>query len=95
MLGVSYRSRTSFKEFIISSINFPDDEYAGLRPAHDKPDGNGTQVVAMKTDLEEPDMYVPSMGLMTYLVVQALHMAIHSKFHPMVFGRDGSFFFLR
>ncbi len=39
----------------------------------------------MKTDVEEPDMYVPFMGFITYMVLYAFHMYLIDDFHPDVF----------
>ena len=40
----------------------------------------------MKTDVEEPEMYLPLMGFITYMVLLSLHMALYDEFHPDVFG---------
>lgn len=40
----------------------------------------------MKTDVEEPDMYVPFMGFITYVILYALHSGQIDDFHVDVFG---------
>jgi len=41
----------------------------------------------MKTDVEEPDMYVPFMGFITYTILYVLHLGvIEDNFQPDVFG---------
>ncbi|CAD7950782.1 unnamed protein product [Amoebophrya sp. A120] len=63
----------------------PDDSHLGLRPNHDKPDGEGQQIVVLKSNVDDPELYVPSMGALTYLVLITLHMALTDQFHPDVF----------
>eukprot|EP00392_Amoebophrya_sp_AT5.2_P014623 g14784.t1 len=64
----------------------PEDKNLGLRPGHDKPDTDGQQIVVLKSNVEEPELYTPVMGFITYVVLIALHMGVTDRFHSDVFA---------
>ncbi|KAJ8489302.1 hypothetical protein ONZ45_g13648 [Pleurotus djamor] len=45
---------------------------------------------APREDVNAPDLYIPVMALVTYILLSALHSGLHKRFHPQVLGESAS-----
>jgi hypothetical protein len=43
-----------------------------------------------REDLNCPDLYIPVMSIVTYILLAALHAGIHSRFNPVILGDSAS-----
>ncbi|KAH9855550.1 YIF1-domain-containing protein [Lenzites betulinus] len=43
-----------------------------------------------REDINSPDLYIPLMALVTYILLAALHSGLHSRFHPEILGVTAS-----
>ncbi|KAI0682389.1 YIF1-domain-containing protein [Cytidiella melzeri] len=43
-----------------------------------------------REDINSPDLYIPSMALVTYILLAALHSGLNSRFHPEILGVTAS-----
>lgn len=70
-----------------------DGAHLGLQPVSESgtSDSEGPQIVTIKTDVEEPELYIPLMGFFTYVILISLHMLLMDEFHPEVFDRTVKF----
>jgi len=41
-------------------------------------------------DINSPDLYIPVMAIVTYILLTALHSGIHARFHPQILGESAS-----
>merc|ERR550532_2875297 len=63
----------------------------GVSPSgNSKPTGQD----GLKIDVEEPDLYIPSMAYVTYLIVYGVQRGMISDFHPEVLSSTASFAFV-
>ncbi|TBU44630.1 YIF1-domain-containing protein [Dichomitus squalens] len=43
-----------------------------------------------REDINSPDLYIPLMALVTYILLAALHSGLNARFHPEIFGVTAS-----
>jgi len=43
-----------------------------------------------REDLNSPDLYIPLMAMVTYILLSALHSGLQDRFHPQVLGQSAS-----
>jgi len=43
-----------------------------------------------RDDINSPDLYIPVMAIVTYILLTALHSGIHARFHPRILGESAS-----
>ena len=43
-----------------------------------------------REDINSPDLYIPVMALVTYILLAALHSGLNSRFHPEILGVTAS-----
>ncbi|KAF8806686.1 protein transporter yif1 [Phlegmacium glaucopus] len=43
-----------------------------------------------RDDINSPDLYIPVMAIVTYILLTALHSGIHARFHPQILGESAS-----
>ncbi|KAF4584993.1 hypothetical protein EYR40_001819 [Pleurotus pulmonarius] len=43
-----------------------------------------------REDINSPDLYIPVMALVTYVLISALHSGLQKRFHPQVLGESAS-----
>ncbi|KAJ6567684.1 protein transporter yif1 [Mycena vulgaris] len=59
------------------------------RKSH-RTDAGQTEWLAPREDVNSPDLYIPLMALVTYILLCALHAGIQERFHPQVLGESAS-----
>ncbi|KAJ7103775.1 protein transporter yif1 [Mycena epipterygia] len=53
-------------------------------------DAGQTEWLAPREDVNSPDLYIPLMALVTYILLCALHAGVQERFHPQVLGESAS-----
>ncbi|KAJ6547323.1 YIF1-domain-containing protein [Mycena capillaripes] len=53
-------------------------------------DAGQTEYLAPREDVNSPDLYIPLMALVTYILLCALHAGFQERFHPQVLGESAS-----
>ncbi|KAM6497252.1 protein transporter yif1 [Amanita muscaria] len=53
-------------------------------------DAGHTEWQPPRDDINCPDLYIPSMALVTYVLLAALHSGLNDRFHPKVLGESAS-----
>ncbi|KAJ3559945.1 hypothetical protein NM688_g23 [Phlebia brevispora] len=51
---------------------------------------NGQTWLPPREDINSPDLYIPLMALVTYILLAALHSGLNSRFHPEILGVTAS-----
>ncbi|KAF7324841.1 WD-REPEATS-REGION domain-containing protein [Mycena kentingensis (nom. inval.)] len=49
-----------------------------------------TEWLAPREDVNSPDLYIPLMALVTYILLCALDSGVHARFHPQVLGESAT-----
>jgi len=52
--------------------------------------GGAGEWMPPREDVNSPDLYIPSMALVTYVILSALHSGLSARFNPTVFGASAS-----
>ncbi|KAJ6513912.1 YIF1-domain-containing protein [Mycena vitilis] len=53
-------------------------------------DAGQTEYLPPREDVNSPDLYIPLMALVTYILLCALHSGLEARFHPQVLGESAS-----
>ncbi|KAJ7771884.1 protein transporter yif1 [Mycena metata] len=53
-------------------------------------DAGQTEYLPPREDVNSPDLYIPLMALVTYILLCALHSGLQERFHPQVLGESAS-----
>ncbi|KIM24314.1 hypothetical protein M408DRAFT_234514 [Serendipita vermifera MAFF 305830] len=53
-------------------------------------EGNAPRYAPPRDDVNSPDLYIPSMAIVTYILLSALRAGLDAKFHPEVLARKMS-----
>ncbi|KAJ7049456.1 YIF1-domain-containing protein [Mycena amicta] len=53
-------------------------------------DAGQTEWLAPREDVNSPDLYIPLMALVTYILLCALDAGLHARFHPQVLGESAT-----
>lgn len=53
-------------------------------------DAGQTEFQTPRQDVNSPDLYIPLMALVTYILLCALHSGLQKRFHPQVIGESAS-----
>ncbi|KAJ7148622.1 protein transporter yif1 [Mycena crocata] len=53
-------------------------------------DAGATEWHPPRQDINSPDLYIPLMALVTYILLCALHSGLQARFHPQVLGESAS-----
>ena len=64
------------------------------RPSADGSSGAGYYYLPPREDINSPDMYIPVMSFVTYILLAALLAGLRGEFHPEVMGTNLSWAFL-
>ncbi|KAJ6537313.1 YIF1-domain-containing protein [Mycena sp. CBHHK59/15] len=59
------------------------------RSSH-RTDAGQTEYQPPREDINSPDLYIPLMALVTYILLCALHSGLQERFHPQVLGESAS-----
>ncbi|KAJ7349464.1 protein transporter yif1 [Mycena albidolilacea] len=59
------------------------------RKSH-RTDAGVTEYQPPRDDVNSPDLYIPLMSMVTYILLCALHSGVHARFHPRVLGESAS-----
>ncbi|KAF9261078.1 YIF1-domain-containing protein [Marasmius fiardii PR-910] len=70
-------------------IVFPWNHGSWSRRAHRTENGH-TEWHPPREDVNSPDLYIPLMAFVTYILVSAFHSGLNARFHPRVLGESAS-----
>ncbi|KIK55705.1 hypothetical protein GYMLUDRAFT_47662 [Collybiopsis luxurians FD-317 M1] len=70
-------------------IVFPWTHKSWSRRVHRSEQGQ-TEYLDPRDDINSPDLYIPLMALVTYILISAFHSGLQSRFHPKILGESAS-----
>jgi hypothetical protein len=70
-------------------VVFPWTHKSWSRRVHRSEQGQ-TEYQAPRDDINSPDLYIPLMAFVTYVLITAFHSGLQSRFHPRVLGDSAS-----